>query len=134
MQWLKKLFGRTQSLDELMHSQIEKVIRRGPFPQCGGCGELVAHLDLVCDKKGNHGYLCRSCAMKYKTLLDPGSVRNFWMCGVCGYRVLAGTEIDGKVDQPGSPCPQCGTDVNISLVNLNRDRPTGRGIIGEPLD
>lgn len=134
MSWFRKLFGQAQSFDEQMHAQIEKVIERGPFPKCGGCGELVAALNLVFDKKGNRGYLCLSCASKYKTLLGPDSIRNFWMCGVCGYRVLAGTEIDRGVDRPGNPCPQCGTDVNISLVNLNRDRMTGKGTIGEPLD
>ena len=56
------------------------------------------------------------------------------MCGVCGYRILAGTEIDGTVDRSGSPCPNCSTDVNVSLVNLSDDRPIGRGLIGEPVE
>ena len=132
--WLKKLFGRKPSLSEFMDAQIQKVLARGPFPKCGGCGEELSTLRLVSDKKGNHGYLCPVCLTKYDRLLKPDSIRNFWMCGVCGYRVLAGTQIDASVDQLGSPCPQCNTDVNISLVNLSGDQPVGRGLIGEPLE
>ena len=130
---LSRLFGRNKSLADVIRTQTEKVVKRGPFPKCGGCGEGVAPLEPVSDKKGNRGFLCQSCLAKYGELLRADSIRNFWMCAVCGYRVLAGTEIDREVDGPGNPCPQCGTDVNISLVNLDQDRPTASGYMGEPL-
>lgn len=134
LDWLR---GRRkpQSLDQLMESRTQKVLVRGPFPKCGGCGaEPPAKLELVADKKNNHGYLCPTCVARYSKLLQPDSIRNFWMCGVCGYRVLAGTAVDAEVDKPGNPCPNCNSDVNISLVNLSGDRQVGRGIIGEPVE
>lgn len=122
------------SLDGVMDSRIDTVVSRGPLPKCGGCGSESAKLQIVRDKKGNRGYLCPSCSEQYKQLLTPDSIRNFWMCGVCGYRVLTGTDADASVDQSGNPCPNCTADVNISLVNLSGDRPVGRGLIGEPAD
>jgi len=130
--WFIKIFSSRQSLKESLQTQIEKVTRRGAFPKCGGCGNLT-DINLVTDKKGNHGYLCHTCLIKYKKLLLPESIRNFWMCGACGYRVLAGTEMDKRVDEPGNHCPNCGIDINISLVNLSGDWPVASGIIGEPL-
>jgi len=130
---LTKLFGGRPSPSEFMDMQTKRVLERGPFPKCGGCGEL-SNLRLICDKKSNHGYLCRECLAKYGNLLKPESPCNFWMCGACGYRILAGTKIDASVDQPGNPCPNCRSDVNFSLVNLSGDQPVDRGLIGEPLE
>ena len=107
---------------------------REPFPLCGGCGAFSPTLQLVRDKKQNRGYLCRECRTKYARLLQPDSVRNFWMCAACGFRVLAGTSVDALVDENGNRCPQCSADVNSSLVNLSGDRAIGRGLIGEPVE
>lgn len=107
---------------------------REPFPLCGGCGAFRATLELVRDKKQNRGYLCRECQTKYARLLQPESVRNFWMCGACGFRVLAGTNVDAQVDENGNRCPHCSTDVNFSLVNLSGDHAIGSGLIGEPVE
>ena len=105
-----------------------------PLRKCGGCGsESSADLQITHDKKNNDGYLCKSCQTEYARLLSPESIRNFWMCGACGFRILAGTNIDARVDER-SECPKCGTDVNVSLVNLNNNRAIGRGIIGEPIE
>lgn len=116
-----------------MSTRMQEVLSRGPFPKCGGCGSESAALKPVQDKKNNRGYLCPTCVGRYEGLLSPESVRNFWMCGVCGYRVLAGTDADASVDQRGNPCPNCKSDVNITLVNLSGDQPIGRGLIGEPV-
>ena len=132
--WIRKRRQPVETLDAVLHSTIEKVLVRGPFPKCGGCGTESPDLRLIRDKKSNSGYLCLACSSKYKGLLQPDSPRNFWMCGVCGYRVLAGTQIDSSVDQAGNACPNCRSDVNISLVNLNCDRPVGRGLVGEPVE
>lgn len=107
---------------------------REPLPHCGGCGGFLPDLQLVRDKKSNRGYLCKSCLPKYEHLLKPDSIRNFWMCGACGLRVLAGTRVDALVDENGAHCPNCGADVNLSLVNLSADRAVGRGLIGEPVE
>jgi DNA-directed RNA polymerase subunit RPC12/RpoP len=107
---------------------------REPRPLCGGCGEFRPDLQPVTDKKGNRGYLCKPCFASYERLLKPDSIRNFWMCGACGFRVLAGTSIDAVVDENGGKCPDCSADVNLSLVNLSKDRPIGRGVIGEPVE
>jgi DNA-directed RNA polymerase subunit RPC12/RpoP len=116
-------------------SRIEEVSERGPFPKCGGCGEEPpTELGLAEDKKGNHGYLCAACSGEYADLLRPDSVRNFWMCGACGFRVLAGTDIDAAVDERGNACPNCDSDISLTLVNLKADHPVGSGLIGEPLD
>jgi hypothetical protein len=120
----------TAVLDESLH----KVLARGAFPKCGGCGAEPLDLSLVFYKKRNSGFLCKSCSTAYSTLLQPSSIRNFWMCGICGYRILAGTAIDAAVDKNGGRCPNCTTDVNLSLVNLRANQPTGRGIVGEPMD
>jgi len=102
--------------------------------KCGGCGSSeVPSLELVRDKNNNRGYLCSSCKNEYARLLQPDSIRRFWMCGACGFRILAGTRIDAEVDPEGK-CPNCSADVNASLVNLSDDRPVKSGIIGEPLD
>lgn len=104
--------------------------------KCGGCGtEKTNVLLLVFDKKKNRGYLCRSCNEKYRQLLNPDSVRNFWMCSKCHYRVLAGTEIDAKVDyEYNEQCPYCNAKLLNTLVNLNNDSIIESGIIGEPLE
>lgn len=102
------------------------------FSKCGGCGADQA-LEMVRDKNNNRGYLCQSCRSEYQGLLQPDSIRRFWMCGGCGFRILAGTRIDAEVD-PESRCPNCGADVNATLVNLNNDRPVESGILGEPLE
>lgn len=107
---------------------------REPLSKCGGCGDFRPDLELVRDKKGNRGYLCRRCKAEYGRLLTPDSIRNFWMCSACGFRVLAGTQIDAAVDENNNRCPECGADVNLSLVNLSGDRPIGRGLIGEPVE
>lgn len=102
--------------------------------RCGGCGsrELLS-LEVVKDKNNNRGYLCSSCKKEYGRLLQPESIRRFWMCGACGFRILAGTKIDAAVD-PESKCPNCGGNVNSTLVNLSDDRPVKSGLIGEPMD
>ena len=103
--------------------------------KCGGCGDGDAkNLQEVRDKKKNFGFLCRSCKNEYGHLLEPDSIRRFWMCGACKYRILAGTKIDVKADELDNACPNCGEDVNITLVNLSNNRPVDSGIIGEPLD
>lgn len=102
--------------------------------KCGGCGnEHPDDLRSVRDKKQNDGYLCRACQEKYAHLLEPTSPRRFWMCGGCGFRILAGTAIDAAVD-PESRCPNCQTDVNFSLVNLSGNRPVKTDIFGHPVD
>lgn len=106
----------------------------GLLLKCGGCGSsLNQDADMVKDKNNNRGYLCSSCRQKYAKLLQPDSIRRFWMCGGCKFRILAGTEVDAKVD-PQSMCPNCGEDVHSTLVNLNNDIPVKSGILGEPLD
>ena len=123
------------SLRRRKPSRIEEVLRRGPFPKCGGCGgEPPTEIEMAVDKKGNHGYLCAACSSRYAELLQPDSVRNFWMCGACGFRVLAGTEIDAAVDERDNACPNCDSDVSLTLVNLKADQPVGSGLVGEPLD
>jgi hypothetical protein len=123
-----------ESPAEWLESRIHEVLERGPFPKCGGCGrEPPTRLELVADKKGNHGYLCAACASGYAKLLRPDSVRNFWMCGACGFRVLAGTEVDASVDERDNACPCCDADVNLTLVNLSGDRPIASGMFGEPV-
>jgi ssDNA-binding Zn-finger/Zn-ribbon topoisomerase 1 len=103
--------------------------------RCGGCGSDVAGtLRPVKDKKQNSGFLCAACEEEYGGLLGPDSIRNFWMCGACAFRVLAGTRIDAKVDELNGKCPSCGADVNATLVNLKGDRRIASGIIGEPLE
>ena len=112
-----------------------EVLERGPFPKCGGCGkEPPTDLEVTVDKKGNHGYLCADCSRRYAELLQPDSIRNFWMCCACGYRVLAGTEIDASVDEQDNACPCCTSDVSVTLTNLQGDAPIFRGITGEPVD
>jgi protein-arginine kinase activator protein McsA len=103
--------------------------------KCGGCGNRDAKdLQEVRDKKKNRGFLCDACKKEYGHLLKPDSIRRFWMCKACGYRILAGTKIDAKVDELNGKCPNCGGNINITLVNLSNDRPVESGIIGEPLD
>jgi hypothetical protein len=128
----------TLPLNELMTWRSEKVLEHGPFPdpfpRCGGCGTRPpVALELVHDKKRNRGLLCPDCAKLYAELLLPDSARNFWMCGECGFRILAGTRIDAAVD-PDSLCPNCRTDVNRSLVNLSGDAPIGTDLLGHPAD
>jgi hypothetical protein len=102
--------------------------------KCGGCGSAILKaLIEVQDKNNNHGLLCKKCAKEYNKLLQPESIRRFWMCGACQFRILAGTRIDAQVD-PESRCPNCGTDVNLSLVNLNNDLSIKSGILGEPVE
>ncbi len=106
----------------------------GLLPKCGGCGsDQSSALEVVRDKNNNRGYLCSSCQREYAALLKPDSIRRFWMCGACGFRILAGTKADAEVD-PDSKCPQCGEDVNSSLVNLSDDRPVESGMFGEPVE
>ena len=101
--------------------------------KCGGCGsDNAPSLQIVKDKNNNQGFLCPSCRREYAGLLSAGSIRRFWMCGACGYRILAGTKIDDAVG-PESRCPNCGADVNSTLVNLNKDRPVASGQFGQPL-
>ena len=122
-------FVRPQNWDEKTDTLSE------PLRKCGGCGnESLSELQLVHDKKDNRGYLCTSCKADYEGLLKPDSLRNFWMCGACGFRILAGTRIDAEVDEQSNKCPNCGADVNLSLVNLSGDRAIGRGLIGEPVE
>lgn len=103
--------------------------------KCGGCGNSnTKDLQEVRDKKRNLGFMCNSCKKEYGHLLQPDSIRRFWMCGACEYRILAGTKIDAKVDELYNACPNCGEDVTITLVNLSNDHPVESGIIGEPLD
>ena len=105
----------------------------GLLQKCGGCGsDQSSALEVARDKNNNRGYLCSSCKREYAPLLKPDSIRRFWMCGACGFRMLAGTKIDAEVD-PQSKCPKCGADVNSSLVNLSNDRPVKSGIFGEPV-
>jgi len=131
------LFKRKRHASPLMRqldARLLELLERGPFPKCGGCGkEPPTRLELVADKKGNHGYLCAACAIRYAELLRPDSVRNFWMCGACGFRVLAGSEVDASVDARDNACPCCDADVGVTLVNLAGDRPTGSGLFGEPV-
>jgi DNA-directed RNA polymerase subunit RPC12/RpoP len=102
--------------------------------KCGGCGmDDPGLIDQVLDKNQNRGYLCRSCRRTYGHLLQRDSNRRFWMCGECGFRILAGTKIDAEVD-PRSLCPHCGADVNFSLVNLKDDKPVKSDIFGHPED
>lgn len=101
--------------------------------KCGGCGAR-SPLEVVRDKKQNRGYLCAPCRRRFAPLLAPDSIRNFWMRGACGYRVLAGTEIDARVDEIGGCCPHCNANLNFGLVNLSGDRPILSGVIGEPLE
>jgi DNA-directed RNA polymerase subunit RPC12/RpoP len=101
--------------------------------RCGGCGSNNAvDFQIVRDKNNNQGYLCLSCRREYASFLKPGSIRCFWMCGACGYRILAGTKIDDSVG-PDSRCPNCGADVNGTLVNLRNDRPVASGQFGQPI-
>jgi DNA-directed RNA polymerase subunit RPC12/RpoP len=102
--------------------------------KCGGCGnENASDLKGVQDKKQNSGYLCSACQEKYAHLLTPASTKRFWMCGECGFRILAGTIIDAAVD-PDSRCQNCRTDVNFSLVNLSGNKPVKTDIFGHPVD
>jgi hypothetical protein len=102
--------------------------------KCGGCGsDNAVDLQIVRDKNNNQGFLCSSCRRAYASLLTPGSIRRFWMCGACGYRILAGTRIDAAVG-PESRCPSCGADVNSTLVNLSNDRPVASGQFGQPFE
>jgi DNA-directed RNA polymerase subunit RPC12/RpoP/molybdenum-dependent DNA-binding transcriptional regulator ModE len=104
----------------------------GLLEKCGGCGSNeTSDLEVVRDKNNNRGYLCSSCKREYAALLKPDSIRRFWMCGACSFRILAGTKVDAAVD-PHSKCPQCGADVNSSLVNLSNDQPVKSGMFGEP--
>lgn len=82
----------------------------GVLRKCGGCGSGVSEsLELVHDKKQNRGYLCRSCKSRYASLLQPDSIRNFWMCDRCKFRVLANTDVDARIDEAaGNRCPHCG--------------------------
>ena len=117
--------GQSSSSGE---SETDRVLRK-----CGGCGsDDAGSLELVKDKNHNHGYLCPRCRSEYESLLLPDSIRRFWMCGDCHFRILAGTRIDAEVD-PDSTCPHCGANVTVSLVNLDNDRPTENGLMGEPL-
>lgn len=101
--------------------------------KCGGCGsDNAIDLQIVRDKNNNQGFLCSSCRHEYASLLAPASIRRFWMCGACGYRVLAGTRIDDAVG-PASLCQNCGADVNTTLVNLSNDRPVASGQFGQPI-
>ena len=101
--------------------------------KCGGCGsDSDAEIQIVRDKKDNQGFLCASCRREYASLLTPSSIRRFWMCGACGYRILAGTKIDSAVG-PNSRCPNCSADVNSTLVNLSNDRPVASGQFGQPI-
>ena len=118
MRWLRRFVGMRPSM-----------LRR-----CGGCGKRNSSLlRVVTDRKGNRGYLCAERLPEYARLLEPQSIRRFWMCGSCHFRILAGTRIDAEVD-PESKCPHCGANVNATLVNLSGDRPVASGVIGEPLD
>lgn len=105
--------------------------------KCGGCGNgsKSTNLQIVLDKKSNKGYLCPACIEEYSSLLQPGSIRNFWMCGKCEFRVLASTAIDMKVDEIGGKCPHCGVILtNALVINLNQNMPIKSGIISEPLE
>ena len=104
-----------------------------PLQKCGGCG-AASDLQIVADKRQNHGFLCPPCSSTYQRLLEPDSIKSFWGCGACGFRILAGTTVDGEVDRNGSRCPHCGADVNSTLVNLSHDAPIGTGIMGEPIE
>ena len=108
----------------------------GILKKCGGCGSMDENnLQLVYDKKKNRGYLCKFCNKKFEDLLMPDSIRNFWMCNACKYRVLAGTEIDAKVDtEYNEKCPHCGEEILNTLVNLHNDHIIDSGIFGEPLE
>lgn len=104
------------------------------LPKCGGCGSgRSEQLVIVRDKNMNRGVLCLSCKREYANLLKPDSVRRFWLCKGCNFRILAGTKIDAEVD-PHNQCPKCGEDVNLSLVNLNNDHPVESGILGQPVE
>jgi hypothetical protein len=137
-------YGR-DLIDEKLASicdAFRRSLRRGPSRQssrgvssikCGGCGsDNAVDFQIVRDKNNNQGFLCPSCRREYASLLTLGSIRRFWMCGACGYRILAGTRIDDAVGQD-SRCPNCGADVNSMLVNLNNDRPVASGQFGQPL-
>jgi len=103
--------------------------------KCGGCGNENPHeLKLVFDKKKNRGYLCNSCFKKYKKFLEPDSIRNYWMCGNCNFRILAGTDMDLKVDDLDNKCPNCRKDLTDILINLKNDKVIDSGIFGEPLE
>lgn len=144
MKWLRWLFGRKtgESSKQPKESSIRQAASSPECTQdkaddllkkCGGCGnDLASALEIVRDKNNNRGFLCSSCKREYAPLLKPDSIRRFWMCGACGFRILAGTKVDAQVD-PHSKCPKCGADVNSSLVNLNNDRPVKSGMFGEPL-
>ena len=123
MGWLTRLFGRERA---------QKA--GGLLAKCGGCGsDNSSDLEVVRDKNNNQGYLCSSCKREYAALLKRDSIRRFWMCGVCSFRILAGTKVDAEVD-PHSKCPKCGADVNSSLVNLSNDSPVKSGMFGEPVE
>ena len=120
--------------DELKRIRSASGQRQGILLRCGGCGsQELARLEVVLDKNNNRGILCESCIREYLPLLRAGSDRRFWQCAQCTFRILAGTRIDAAVN-PESKCPHCGADVNVSLVNLNNDRPVASGMIGEPLE
>lgn len=106
----------------------------GLLAKCGGCGSTqTSDMEVVRDKNNNRGYLCSTCKREYAALLKSDSIRRFWMCGACNFRILAGTKVDAEVD-PHSKCPQCGADVNSSLVNLSNDQPVKSGMFGEPVE
>ena len=101
--------------------------------RCGGCAGPTEGLEIVHDKKGSRGLLCGFCKTEYAEKLTPDSPSNFWMCGACNYRVLAGTRADIMVDENHNRCPNCSADVNLSLVNLSNDEPVGSDMFGSPL-
>ena len=108
---------------------MKKILKK-----CGGCGNKKRFsLSKVRDKMNNLGYLCSPCKKEYHHLLQQESSKRFWMCGECRFRILAGTRIDAQVD-PESKCPNCGSDVNLTLVNLKENQPVGSDALGHPID
>jgi DNA-directed RNA polymerase subunit RPC12/RpoP len=135
---LDNLSGCTQNASIEITDFFVRIPREGKMidilKKCGGCGTAEANaLIEVIDKNQNRGYLCAGCRKKYGHLLQPSSNKRFWMCGDCGFRILAGTTIDAAVD-PHSLCPNCQADVNASLVNLSGDKPVKTDMFGHPVD
>ncbi len=68
--WLRELAShrRNKTVAAVLDESLHKLLARGAFPKCGGCGAELLDLSLVFDKKRNSGFLCKSCSEAYSTL------------------------------------------------------------------
>jgi len=96
-----------------------------PLQRCGSCGGTTK-LVIRNDNKGNRGCLCTQCDKEYQQWLSMKISNVFWMCGICGLRVVSSSKLDAEVDRRGNVCPECGTSLKVSLLNLRNDRAVQR--------